>query len=291
MKTIVYILIAVFISSILVSATPKLNSNQQQIVKIQSVDKKSTLELLNVSSSIIKQRLEDYGLQNFEIFVNQKQNSIEITFLNNVNVDEILPLIISKGKLEFYETYDRLDVIKLLEKNDKLFSLLNVSQDSQKFDNSSAILGFCKKQDISKVDLYNTKHYMSKPLQGINFMWSEFSDNDGNYFLYLLKSKVAMDKSYLLKSDVNNDKKNDSPEFMIDFNKDGTPLWQDLTKRNIDKSLAIVLDGKVYFAPKVRMEMKNGKCVVTGNFSIKELYRLKSMINNDKLPLDFKLIK
>lgn len=44
---------------------------------------------------------------------------------------------------------------------------------------------------------------------------------------------------------------------------------------------------KVYFAPVLKDEIKNGKCSISGNFTLKELTQLKSLITNKTLPLDF----
>jgi SecD/SecF fusion protein len=289
MKSIIYILLVVVLSGIVVSACPKSISNQKQVVTIQSVDASPNANLLNVSCSIIKNRLKDYGLQSFEISANPTQKTIDITFTDKVDVNEILQLITSKGKIEFYETYNRLDVIKLLEKEDKLFSILNIPLENYEIDNSSAIFGYCKLQNKSQVDSYIAKYYVSKPDQGIKYLWSESTNKDGNYYLYLLKHQAAMDKSQILEAVVV--KSNDiagNPDLMINLNQNGTLVWQSLSKNNIGKTIAIVLDNVVYSAPKLIGEINNGKCTLGVN-SIKEITRIKSLIGNDELPLEFKL--
>jgi SecD/SecF fusion protein len=77
---------------------------------------------------------------------------------------------------------------------------------------------------------------------------------------------------------------------MIKFNQFGKTDWANLTKTNIGKSIAMVIDNKVYSAPRVMTEIKNGACMIARNFTLKEITRLKSLINNAELPLDFKLI-
>jgi SecD/SecF fusion protein len=289
MKSIIYILLVAFLCGIVVSACPKSISNQKQVVTIQSVDERTNTNLLNESCSIIKNRLKDYGLKNFEISANPTQKTIDITFTDKVDVNEILQLTTSKGKIEFYETYNRLDVIKLLEKEDKLFSILNIPLENSEIDNSSAIFGYCKLQNKSQVDSYIAKHYVSKPDQGIKYLWSESTNKDGNYYLYLLKYKAAMDKSQILETVVvKSPDEAGNPDLMINFNKNGTLVWQSLSKSNIGKSIAIVLDNVVYSAPKVMGEINNGKCTLGIN-SIKEITRIKSLISNDELPLEFKL--
>jgi SecD/SecF fusion protein len=165
---------------------------------------------------------------------------------------------------------------------------LKIHEASQEIDNTSAILGFCKEQNKSQVDSYIAGHYVSAPDQGIKFLWSESANIDGNYYLYLLKHKAAMDKSDILRSDVKYDNTTGQQELMIGFNTGGRLLWQNLTKSNLGKSIAIVLDDKVYSAPKVMAEIRDGQCMIAGNFSSQEINRLKSLINNGELLLDFK---
>jgi SecD/SecF fusion protein len=83
----------------------------------------------------------------------------------------------------------------------------------------------------------------------------------------------------------------DRSDIMINFDKNGTLVWKSLSKSNIGKPIAIVLDNVVYCAPRVMGEINNGKCIISGDFSIKEITLLKSLISNDELPLEFKLKK
>ena len=76
---------------------------------------------------------------------------------------------------------------------------------------------------------------------------------------------------------------------IITFDKVGKSIWKDVTQRNVGKSIAIVLDKKVLQAPVVKSEILEGKCILSGDFSMKEITWLNSMINNEELPLDFKI--
>jgi SecD/SecF fusion protein len=198
--------------------------------------------------------------------------------------------MVSKGKIELYETFDRLDVIKLLEKDDKLYSLLNIPLENPEIDNSSAIVGYCKVQNKSQVDSYIANLAVTNPAQGIKYLWSVRPTVDGSYILYSLKPQAAMDKFHLLETlVVKQPNKTDHSDLMLHFDKNGTQVWQSFSKRNIGKPIAIVLDNIVYCAPKVMGEINNGKCIISGDFSIKEITRLKSLISNEELLLDFKL--
>jgi SecD/SecF fusion protein len=133
---------------------------------------------------------------------------------------------------------------------------------------------------------------VSKPDQGIKYLWSERTNRDGNFVLYLLKPQAAMDKSQILETVVVKQPKNsDYTDLMINFDKNGAQVWQNLSKNNIGKPIAIVIDNVVYSAPKVMGEINNGKCIISGDFSLKDVMLLKSLIGNEELPLEFRLKK
>jgi preprotein translocase subunit SecD len=292
MKSIIYILLAVLLSGIVLAALPKTFSKQQQVITIQNVDNNSNNNLLNESCAILKNRLKDYGLQSFDVTLNVVQNSIDITIGDKIDANEILPLLLQKGKIEFYETYDRSDVVKLIDKDNQLNTLLNIPSIAADINQPKAILGYCSLQNKTQVDAYITNHYVSKLDQGIKFLWSDRPNKEGLYVLYLLNQKAALDKTQILETSVvAQPNKTDRAELMINFDKNGAQIWQCLSRNNIGKEIAFVLDNVVFCAPTVRSEISHGKCMISGDFSIKEVTRLNSLIKNHVLPLAFELKK
>ncbi len=75
-----------------------------------------------------------------------------------------------------------------------------------------------------------------------------------------------------------------SPEISMTMNADGTRDWARLTKANINRSVAIVLDGYVYTYPNVNGEITGGVSSITGNFTNKEADDLVTVLNTGKLP-------
>jgi len=292
MKSIIYILLIVFIGGIVVSAFPIFTSKPHYLVKIQTVEKNPATNLLTESCSIIKNRLNDYGLKKFGVSVATIPNTIEISFTDSADIREILPLLISKGKFEMYETLAKSAVIKRLQKDDQLFSLLNIGPETNASDSTSPVLAFCKMQNKSEVEAYITMHNLSSTNEGTRYLLSVNSNKDGDYYLIMVKYPAAMQKFQLAESSVEKGPTaTDHVALMIKFNQSGTSEWANLTKSNIGKSLAMVIDNKVYSAPRVMAEIKGGSCQITGNFTLKEITCLKSLINNAELPLPFELIR
>lgn len=83
---------------------------------------------------------------------------------------------------------------------------------------------------------------------------------------------------------------NSEPVVSIKFYNAGSQKFADLTKRNLQKRIAIVLDNKIVSAPTVQTEITNGEAVITGSNDIKEAQKLASRLNEGMLPVPAKLI-
>lgn len=288
MKTILYILITIFISSILITAFPKNDLKSDQVLRFHCVDNNPTMSVLNKSAGIMKSRLKAYGIQDAEVTINKKSANLEITINGQVDLLETKILLSKKGKVAFYETYNRQEFIDKLGINKELSSLLNVLNNSEKLDESSGILGYCVKESIDKVNQYLKNHYASHPEHSIKFYWSEKPNEKGVYYLYLLHNKAKLTNADISKSEIKTASSGNMPFIELTFNEAGKAIWYEMTKNNINKSIAIVMDERVLQAPIVKSEIKEGKCIITGNFTMKEIQRINALMNNEALPLDFK---
>ncbi|MCS6956802.1 MAG: protein translocase subunit SecD [Patescibacteria group bacterium] len=81
------------------------------------------------------------------------------------------------------------------------------------------------------------------------------------------------------------------PQVSLVFNDSGSKKFQEITKRNIKKPLAIIIDNQLITAPIVQQEIIGGNAVITGNFSIDEAKKLAISINSGALPVNIKLIE
>lgn len=80
------------------------------------------------------------------------------------------------------------------------------------------------------------------------------------------------------------------PIVALEFNEDGAKLFEEITARNIDKNVAIFLDGLVLSAPRVQQKISGGNAVITGRFSAKEARDLVLRLNSGALPVPIHLI-
>jgi protein-export membrane protein SecD len=80
------------------------------------------------------------------------------------------------------------------------------------------------------------------------------------------------------------------PQVSLKFDDEGTRLFAEITKKNLQKRVAIYLDGEIISAPTVQSEITNGEAVITGNFTIDEAKKLVQRLNEGALPVPITLV-
>ncbi len=80
------------------------------------------------------------------------------------------------------------------------------------------------------------------------------------------------------------------PDVSMQMNAEGTRIWADLTRKNVDKAVAIVLDDVVYSAPNVNNEINGGSSQITGNFTIEDTKDLANTLNSGKMPAPMRIL-
>jgi preprotein translocase subunit SecD len=96
--------------------------------------------------------------------------------------------------------------------------------------------------------------------------------------LYVQKTPV-LDHTAISSAVVKTDASTGTAQIDVEFNDLGRDLFAAVTKENINKRLAIVLDGQLYAAPMIRSEITDGKASVTGSFTPDEANALAAKIN------------
>ena len=71
-----------------------------------------------------------------------------------------------------------------------------------------------------------------------------------------------------------------APQIDIELSDVGKELFAAITRENINKRLAMVLDGKVFSAPAIRSEITDGKAQISGSYTGEELRQLAAKIND-----------
>ena len=131
----------------------------------------------------------------------------------------------------------------------------------------------------------------------LKFMWgvAPMDGTDSYYELYCIKSD---NKNGLadLSGDVVVDSKADfdqhgNPCVSMAMNTEGARKWASLTKQNVGRGVAIVLDGYVYSAPRVNGEITGGRSEITGNFTVEATQDLANVLKSGKMPAPAKIVQ
>ena len=101
----------------------------------------------------------------------------------------------------------------------------------------------------------------------------------GGETLHLQKTPL-LDYTAISSATVTRNQSTGAPEIGIEFSEEGKELFGAVTKENINKRLAIVLDGHLYSAPVIRSEVSGGKAQITGHFTEEEARELAAKIND-----------
>jgi preprotein translocase subunit SecD len=278
MKTIFYSFI-ILVGIVITSCVQGIPENQQKIV-LQSPEN-ATSDLLNQSAEILSRRLKVFGLESFDVKIQNDQKLLQIQIPENVKLPEIKNLLTSKGELAIYETLTRMEFSNLVPNSDQLFKLLII--DTTK-DPSGSNLGCVTTDNLNSVNDY----IKSNEPKNCKLIWKMKSEK-ALQCLYALK--VNEDGSPLLTGkDVNmiqSSNENSQTLIKIQFKESATDVWANATKSNLNKSIAIVIDDKVLYDPIVKTAMVNGLCEISGDFTPGEVKYFLALVNNDKLPLSF----
>ncbi len=95
---------------------------------------------------------------------------------------------------------------------------------------------------------------------------------------------------YIKRATIQFDQNSFSPSVSLEFNEEGGKIFAELTKNNINKLIAIYLDGVPIQTPVVREEIRDGKASISGNFSSEAAKTLVGRLNSGALPVSIELV-
>jgi len=104
------------------------------------------------------------------------------------------------------------------------------------------------------------------------------TNNAGGGTLQVQKTPLV-DHTAIRSVSVTKNPSSGTQEINVEFSEEGKELFAAVTKENINKRLAIVLNGKLYSAPMIRSEISGGRAQITGNFTETEANELAAKIN------------
>ena len=189
------------------------------------------------------------------------------------------------------ETTDNEAMMAQMKKEHPLASILQ-------FGGYGAVVGVANHRDTAEVNkLLAMKEAQAILPRDLSLKWDvKAMDKAGQLFqLYAIKVTERNGKAPL-EGDVITDARNEYDQYNnpcvgMSMNTDGSRRWAVLTKNNIGRAIAIVLDGYVYSAPNVNGEISGGNSQISGSFTPEETLDLANVLKSGKMPAPARIVQ
>ena len=158
------------------------------------------------------------------------------------------------------------------------------------------VVGYAQRKDMDEIDALLAKVQNTLP-KDLLLKWgvSPMDDKSQIYELYAIKSTERNGRAPLEGDVIVNAKEdfdqNGKPSVSMSMNTEGSRRWAQLTKANIGRAIAIVLDDRVYSAPNVQNEITGGNSQITGNFTQEQTKDLSTVLKSGKMPAPAKIVQ
>ena len=191
---------------------------------------------------------------------------------------------------------------KTLEQAKKQNPLFSIFQPTQ--GNTLAVVGYANARDTAEINkiIYSDLANQIFPAE-LKLRWGAKPEDFGGqntkgdiFELYALKITEPSGRAPL-EGDVITSSKDDfepttgRPCVSMQMNSDGARRWSQITKQNIGKAVAIVLDDAVYTAPRILSQIDGGNSQITGNFTIEDTKDLANTLNSGKMPAPTRIVQ
>ncbi|MBE6218272.1 MAG: protein translocase subunit SecDF [Bacteroidales bacterium] len=165
----------------------------------------------------------------------------------------------------------------------------------------NACIGYAHYADTAKINKYLAMPQVKqlfppefKPMWAVKA--SPFFDGENIFELVAIKAtsrdgKAPLDGGVVTDARVQYGNTGGNPEVSMSMNAEGANTWARMTKDNIGRQIAIVLDGMVYSYPTVQSEISGGSSQITGNFTLEEAEDLANVLKSGKLPAPATIIQ
>ena len=166
-----------------------------------------------------------------------------------------------------------------------------------------AIVGYASARDTADVNKVIYSEIASTVLPAeCKLRWGAKAEDFGGentrgdiFALYALKITEPNGRAPL-EGDVITSSKDDfdqmgHPSVSMQMNSDGARRWSQITKQNIGRGVAIVLDDAVYSAPRILTQIDGGNSQITGNFTIEDTKDLANTLNSGKMPAPTRIVQ
>ena len=276
----------------------KPESTDEEVIAVIREDAESAI---SNSFNVLRNRIDHFGVTQPSIQKIGNTGRILVELPGVKEPERVRKLLQGTASLEFWTTFDNSEIQPyLVEANEALaavygsenplFSVLIPSQGR-----GNACLGYANAVDTAIVGSCLRDPHVAG-IFPVEFapMWSakpsEFVQAENVYELVAIKrssrdGKAPLDGDVVTDARVSySNQRNGEPTVSMSMNAEGANTWARLTKENIGKQIAIVLDGAVYSYPTVNSEISGGSSEISGHFDVEEATDLVNVLKSGKLP-------
>lgn len=339
-----------FFSTINLKDQINLNSSNSEVLLVLHNE---VTETISSCAEVLKARLAGYGLSQKAAEIEVKGNRIYFKLSGIDNPDRIRKLLQSRGKLEFWETYECAEVIsyfaeaneflksiiiseaeepsekavpetetgvgsllaqiekdtvamaetdgdEVFARENPLFSVLrpNLKNDGIAFPGS--VIGVVHMKDTAKVNAYlKIDQVRSIFPRDLKLFWSlnpyPWEESKTLYELHAIKittpdGKAPLDGSVITSAKADSRYRGAEVTTMLSMNDEGSELWKVMTKKNLNRNIAVVIDGYVLSSPRVMAEITGGETEISGDLTIEESEDLSTILSSGALPCEVQIV-
>ncbi|MCQ2343557.1 MAG: protein translocase subunit SecDF [Paludibacteraceae bacterium] len=253
--------------------------------------KEETTDTLVADSTVLSE--EELVAENVE----EAENEAEETVAEEADSTEDLAAKLAGGEKTQDEAAkgNEQDIEKFRQEH-PLLAVLNPIQ------NQGPVVGYSLAQDTAKVNKYLAMKQVADIFPAdARFRWTvKPIDPDAKQLVFQLvaiKLENPRNEKAPLEGDVITDARSDFDQYTasatvsMTMNSEGAKEWARLTKNNVGREVAIVLDNYVYSFPTVNQEITGGNSQITGHFTVEEAKDLANVLKSGKMPAPARIVQ
>lgn len=267
----------------------------QKVKEVLALDKKGAQDSTVTEVAVQPEATEPEVVENADAIATDS-NAVETIAEANVDTANEMSLLEQMDTLS-QTSGDSIAATSANNENIPLFSKLIVTPDGQNLF-TGPVAGVAHVKDTATINAYLAMDQVKRIFpRNLKFYWTIKSyDKEGNFHqLIAIKQtrdgRAPLDGEAITNASLDYGQTGARAGVSMVMSSEGGSVWARLTKENIDKSIAIVLDGYVYSFPTVQNEITGGRSQISGNFTVAEATDLANVLKSGKLPAPARILE
>ncbi len=244
--------------------------------------------LRDIEATALEREIEE------EAETEEEAEELLAAIADTAEVEESLLDIIARGETEEVEP-ETMEEFALLN---PLFGTLNPMLDRSGSPLPGSVIGISHSRDTARVNRYMAMDRVRSIFpRDVRFFWSQipYAGTEHYYELHAIKvttreGRAPLDGGAITSARPSQGTIGTDIRVTMSMNAEGARTWARMTRDNIDRNIAIVLDGYVRSAPRVQNEIRGGSSEITGGFTLNEAEDLSNILRSGRLPAPARIV-